>query len=76
MVLPSGDIVRFVIWDHGRRTRTLPSSASGVAGWTQSFGIAIAREILELNGGSLRIARSEAGGLEATARIPAAPVAL
>jgi len=52
----------------GRRGGRLDEERSGTG-----FGISIAREVLELNGGSLRIGRSEAGGLEARVRIPSAP---
>ncbi len=77
---PSGDMVEFIIKDDGpglsdddiaklgKRGGRLDEERSGTG-----FGIAIAREILELNGGSLRIARSETGGLQTTVRIPSAP---
>ena len=80
---PAGDMVECIIRDDGpglsdediaklgKRGGRLDEERSGTG-----FGIAIAREILELNGGSLGIARSGSGGLQATVRVPAAPAAL
>ncbi len=77
---PSGDMAEFIVRDDGpglsdediaklgKRGGRLDEERSGTG-----FGIAIAREILELNGGTLVLARSEAGGLQTTVRIPAAP---
>jgi len=78
---PNGETAEFIIRDDGpglsdenigklgKRGGRLDEERSGTG-----FGIAIAREILELNGGTLSIGRSESGGLEATVRIPSAPV--
>jgi signal transduction histidine kinase len=52
----------------GQRGRRLDESRSGTG-----FGIAIAREILNLNGGTLELGRSESGGLAVSVRIPVAP---
>ena len=77
---PSGEMAEFIIGDDGpglsdediaklgKRGGRLDEERSGTG-----FGISIAREILELNGGTLSIGRSKAGGLEATVRIPPAP---
>lgn len=77
---PSSEMAEFVIRDDGpglsdediaklgKRGGRLDEERSGTG-----FGISIAREILELNGGSLHIERSKAGGLEARVRIPSAP---
>lgn len=77
---PSGEMSEFIIRDDGpglsdediaklgKRGGRLDEERSGTG-----FGISIAREILELNGGTLGIGRSKAGGLEATVRIPSAP---
>ena len=51
----------------GQRGKRLDETRSGTG-----FGIAIAREILNLNGGTLALSRSEAGGLRVVVRIPAA----
>ena len=51
----------------GQRGKRLDESRSGTG-----FGIAIAREILNLNGGTLALSRSEVGGLRVLVRIPAA----
>ena len=51
----------------GRRGARLDEQAPGAG-----LGLAIAREILEAYGGSLELANDPAGGLKATARIPAA----
>ncbi len=51
----------------GQRGKRLDESRSGTG-----FGIAIGREILNLNGGTLALGRSEAGGLRVVVRIPAA----
>lgn len=51
----------------GQRGKRLDETRSGTG-----FGIAIAREILKLNGGTLNLSRSEAGGLRVVVRIPAA----
>lgn len=51
----------------GQRGKRLDETRSGTG-----FGIAIAREILNLNGGTLDLSRSEAGGLCVVVRIPAA----
>lgn len=79
---PAGEMVECIIRDDGpglsdddiaklgKRGGRLDEERSGTG-----FGIAIAREILELNGGSLDIARSSNGGLEATVRIRSAPAA-
>jgi signal transduction histidine kinase len=77
---PDGEMAEFIIRDDGpglsdediarlgKRGGRLDEERSGTG-----FGISIAREVLELNGGTLSIGRSEAGGLEATVRIPSAP---
>lgn len=54
----------------GQRGKRLDESRSGTG-----FGIAIAREILNLNGGTLALSRSDAGGLRVVVRIPAARAA-
>jgi signal transduction histidine kinase len=51
----------------GQRGKRLDEARSGTG-----FGIAIAREVLELNGGTLTLGRAEAGGLKVLVRIPAA----
>lgn len=51
----------------GQRGKRLDETRSGTG-----FGIAIAHEILKLNGGTLDLSRSEAGGLRVVVRIPAA----
>lgn len=43
------------------------------AGDGHGFGLPIARELIELNGGALVLARSPAGGLSATLRLPLPP---
>ncbi len=53
----------------GERGRRLDESRSGTG-----FGIAIAREILKLNGGTLELGRAESGGLAVKVRIPVAPL--
>ncbi len=80
MCRPGGDLAEFIIRDDGpglsdedigklgKRGGRLDEERSGTG-----FGISIAREVLELNGGTLSIGRSAAGGLEATVRIPSAP---
>lgn len=77
---PNGEMAEFIVGDDGpglsdediaklgKRGGRLDEERSGTG-----FGIAIAREILELNGGTLTLARSEAGGLQTTVRIPSAP---
>lgn len=54
----------------GKRGGRLDEERSGTG-----FGIAIAREILDLNEGSLSLTRSGAGGLQTTVRIPIAATA-
>jgi signal transduction histidine kinase len=49
----------------GERGKRLDETRSGTG-----FGIAIAREILNLNGGTLELGRAEAGGLGVKVRIP------
>lgn len=53
----------------GQRGKRLDETRSGTG-----FGIAIAREILNLNNGTLIISRAETGGLRILVRIPAAQV--
>ncbi len=55
----------------GQRGKRLDETRSGTG-----FGIAIAREILNLNGGTLALSRSDAGGLRVVVRIPVARPAL
>ena len=50
----------------GERGKRLDEKRSGTG-----FGVAIAKEILELNAGTLTLSRSEAGGLKVLVRIPA-----
>jgi len=52
----------------GQRGKRLDETRSGTG-----FGIAIAREILNLNGGTLTLGRAETGGLSVKVRIPVAP---